>query len=197
MRWLLCGTAWLLVDPSHEEEGAGGYLVSASIWCSSQVSIQGGVRGEAHATTRCCKPPYNLCTPARAGTWNILSGASVTPVLKTLLKIELNWSPEKEDWSHICHWHASHLSATSLFCLHSSAAYRHLSKTLCVIKWYKIKRAITDLAIVSSLQAIISLNPVEHVILDIEPEGFRAAVTLFCLQWVTSVVQQNTLSTRS
>lgn len=126
--------------------GAGGYLVSASIWCSSQVSIQGGVRGEAHATTRCCKPPYNLCTPARAGTWNILSGASVTPVLKTLLKIELNWSPEKEDWSHICHWHASHLSATSLFCLHSSAAYRHLSKTLCVIKWYKIKRAITDLA---------------------------------------------------
>lgn len=39
-----------------------------------------------------------------------------------------------------------------------------------------------DFAIVSSLWALIYVNPVERVILDIEPEGFCAAVTLFCLQ---------------
>lgn len=53
-----------------------------------------------------------------------------------------------------------------------------------------IKRAIMDLAIVSLQRVIISFNPLEHVILDMEPGGFRAAVTLVCLQRVTSLIVQ-------
>lgn len=53
-----------------------------------------------------------------------------------------------------------------------------------------IKRAIMDLAIVSLQRVIISLNPLERVILDMEPGGFRAAVTLVCLHRVTSLIVQ-------
>lgn len=53
-----------------------------------------------------------------------------------------------------------------------------------------IKRAIMDQTIVSLQQVIISLNPLERVILDMEPGGFCAAVTLVCLHRVTSLIVQ-------